>query len=542
MHRTDFELHRCAARRRWSSSRRAAAAALAEEIAVGNYGVSANGMPFGVALVKGYFKDEGLNITGLISSAGGGTSLRNMLAGGGVPYGEVNPGVVVSAILAGADLQDRQRQRADRRRVRLGGEAGLADQDDQGLQGQEDRLHQSALDQPGARHAAAADGGYKPEDAELVKTGGFGEGIAALDAGLIDVAPITEPLWSKVKDKYRARRRRERGAAAARQRRRRDDGRDDGKERGDFIRAVIRARRKAVQVHDRASRRGRRDRRQAVQHRASKSRERRAQPDDEHDQGRAVLGRRRDPPRGLEADDRGAALGRRDHGRGRLQQDHRHAVPARRSEGDPSSVAASGDARWTSRASVLRCATSARSSPRASSRPPLHALGPIDLEFERGEFFAVVGPSGCGKSTLLELIAGLTPPTEGTIEFEGRPIARRGARRHRRRVPGRRVASLAQRRATTSPSACAARTRALPRRPSACTNVLQARRPLRFRDQLSGAALGRHAPARVHRAHAGDAAALILLDEPFGALDQQTRLLMGDEVLRMWRETGRPCS
>src|SRR5216684_2200906 len=77
----------------------------AEEIAVGNYGVSANGMPFGVALVKGYFKDEGLNITGLISSAGGGTSLRNMLAGGGVPYGEVNPGVVVSAILAGADLR-----------------------------------------------------------------------------------------------------------------------------------------------------------------------------------------------------------------------------------------------------------------------------------------------------------------------------------------------------------------------------------------------------------------------------------------------------
>src|SRR5204862_6536671 len=77
----------------------------AEELAIGNYGVSANGMPFGVALAKGYFKDEGLNITGLISSAGGGTSLRNMLAGGGVPYGEVNPGVVVSAILAGADLK-----------------------------------------------------------------------------------------------------------------------------------------------------------------------------------------------------------------------------------------------------------------------------------------------------------------------------------------------------------------------------------------------------------------------------------------------------
>src|ERR1700674_4056781 len=81
------------------------AGAGAEEIVVSNYGASANGMPFGVALVKGYFKDEGLNITGLISSAGGGTSLRNMLAGGGVPYGEVNPGVVISAIQAGADLR-----------------------------------------------------------------------------------------------------------------------------------------------------------------------------------------------------------------------------------------------------------------------------------------------------------------------------------------------------------------------------------------------------------------------------------------------------
>ena len=65
-----------------------AAIAHAEEIAVGNYGVSANGMPFGVALVKGYFKEEGLDITGLISSAGGGTSLRNMLAGGGVHGGK----------------------------------------------------------------------------------------------------------------------------------------------------------------------------------------------------------------------------------------------------------------------------------------------------------------------------------------------------------------------------------------------------------------------------------------------------------------------
>lgn len=53
---------------------------------------------------------------------------------------------------------------------------------------------------------------------------------------------------------------------------------------------------------------------------------------------------------------------------------------------------------------------------------PLHALGPLDLAIEQGEFFAVVGPSGCGKSTLLEVIAGLTPASEGDVEFEGKPI------------------------------------------------------------------------------------------------------------------------
>ena len=94
-------------------------AAQAQQIAVGNFGVSANGMPFAVALEKGYFKAEGINVTGIITSAGGGTSLRNMLAGG-VPYGEVNPGVVIAAIQQGADLKIISRQRADGRGVRLG--------------------------------------------------------------------------------------------------------------------------------------------------------------------------------------------------------------------------------------------------------------------------------------------------------------------------------------------------------------------------------------------------------------------------------------
>src|SRR5690349_15995878 len=81
-----------------------APAGKAEEIVVSNYGVSANGMPFAVAMEKGYFKEEGANVTGILSSAGGGTTLRNMLAGN-APYAEVNPNAVIAAVQQGADIK-----------------------------------------------------------------------------------------------------------------------------------------------------------------------------------------------------------------------------------------------------------------------------------------------------------------------------------------------------------------------------------------------------------------------------------------------------
>jgi NitT/TauT family transport system substrate-binding protein len=88
-------------------------------------------------------------------------------------------------------------------------------------------------------------GGYKPEDAELVKTGGFGEGIAALDSGQVDIVPVTEPLWSKYKDKYRA------VLVASDVLPPLDNvvgvtTVEMAEKKGDFLRAVIRARRKAV--------------------------------------------------------------------------------------------------------------------------------------------------------------------------------------------------------------------------------------------------------------------------------------------------------
>ena len=56
-------------------------------------------------------------------------------------------------------------------------------------------------------------------------------------------------------------------------------------------------------------------------------------------------------------------------------------------------------------------------------RGDVHALGPVDLDIRRGEFFSVVGPSGCGKSTLLDAMVGLTPLTGGTIVCDGANVA-----------------------------------------------------------------------------------------------------------------------
>jgi NitT/TauT family transport system substrate-binding protein len=180
-----------------------AAAAYAEDIVVSNYGVSANGMPFAVAMEKGYFKDEGINVTGIITSAGGGTTLRNMLAGN-APYGEVNPVVVVSAVLQGADL------RIISDNVSTVAEFVWAVKPDSPIKSIKDvKGKRMGYTNPRSTSQALANlllagAGMKPEDVELMKTGGFGEGIAALEKGLVDIVPIPEPLWSKYKDKYRA--------------------------------------------------------------------------------------------------------------------------------------------------------------------------------------------------------------------------------------------------------------------------------------------------------------------------------------------------
>ena len=172
-----------------------------------------------------------------------------------------------------------------------------------------------------------------------------------------------------------------------------------------------------------------------------------------------------------------------------------------------------------------------------AGQTPVHALGPIDFVLGQGEFFSVVGPSGCGKSTLLDLLAGLSPPTEGTLTFEGKPIAGQ--------VPDG-VGVVFQEDASFPWLTVYDNIAFGMRRAGMDTAEVKDRVgyvldfmglssfAASYPAQLSGGMRQRVCIARtlVLRPR------LLLLDEPFGALDQQTRLLMGDEVLRLWRETG----
>lgn len=222
----------------------ACSAVHAEDIAVGNYGSSANGMPFGVALAKGFFQQEGANVTGIISSEGGGTSVRNAMAG--VAYGEANPGAIAVAIQQGADLKIVSDN------VLTVAEFAWMVQKDSPIKTLKDlKGKKIGYTNPRSTSQALAilvleKAGLKESDVEMVKTGGFGPMAAALELGQIDVAAVTEPLWSKLKDKFRVL------VTAAEILPPLDNvvgvtTATAAATRGDFIRAVIRARRRAIE-------------------------------------------------------------------------------------------------------------------------------------------------------------------------------------------------------------------------------------------------------------------------------------------------------
>ncbi len=167
-------------------------------------------------------------------------------------------------------------------------------------------------------------------------------------------------------------------------------------------------------------------------------------------------------------------------------------------------------------------------------RPSVLALDGLDLEIRSGAFVALIGPSGCGKSTVLRLIAGLLQPTAGSVEADGRD-PRELAREHRLGVAFQDDALLPWLSAFDN-VALAYRAAGRPVDRTRVTALLELTGIGEFAEsrpkQLSG---GMRQRVAIARALALDPAVL-LLDEPFGALDAVTRRHLNIELQRIWAE------
>jgi NitT/TauT family transport system ATP-binding protein len=164
----------------------------------------------------------------------------------------------------------------------------------------------------------------------------------------------------------------------------------------------------------------------------------------------------------------------------------------------------------------------------------------VSFAVEAGEFLCLLGPNGCGKTTLLRIIGGLEPATRGRVVLDGRPVV--FEQRHPRKVgvvfqEDRLLPWLTLRdnvALVLAPLGLPARER-----------VATAERYLTlvglagFEDYYPGRVSGgMRQRAAIARALAIEPD-LLLMDEPFGALDAQNRRIMQHEVRRIWRETGR---
>ena len=164
-------------------------------------------------------------------------------------------------------------------------------------------------------------------------------------------------------------------------------------------------------------------------------------------------------------------------------------------------------------------------------------LSEASFRIARGEFITLVGPSGCGKSTLLRAIADLLPPRRGRLEVFGAP-PRKARQARELAFVFQEPTLLAWRRVRQNVelplSVGSARTRVVERDESASLLKLLGLEGLerRYPHQISGGQRQRVAIARALLSHPR----LLLMDEPFGALDEITRDRLNDELLRIWRE------
>ncbi|MGX6510886.1 ABC transporter ATP-binding protein [Rhodococcus sp. SJ-2] len=165
------------------------------------------------------------------------------------------------------------------------------------------------------------------------------------------------------------------------------------------------------------------------------------------------------------------------------------------------------------------------------------AIDDISIDLAEGEFLVLVGPSGCGKSTLLDLLGGLSEPTSGRILLDGREISGPGLDRG---IVFQQYALLPWRTARSNIEfGLEAKGLQKKERRDLADRYLELVGLHGFGDryphELSG---GMKQRVAIARSLAFDPEVL-LMDEPFAALDAQTRESLQDELLRIWRETGK---
>lgn len=170
---------------------------------------------------------------------------------------------------------------------------------------------------------------------------------------------------------------------------------------------------------------------------------------------------------------------------------------------------------------------------------PYLALDGVDLSIRKGEIFCLIGASGCGKSTLLNVLAGFEAPTSGSVRFQGVPV--RGADPSRVMLFQDAGAALLPWRTVKQNIQFALDVRGVTkdRHDDVIRQTLRVTRLEEHGEKLpSEISGGMRQRLQIARALSVDPAVL-LMDEPFGALDAITRRQMHDELLRIWKETSK---
>ena len=188
--------------------------------------------------------------------------------------------------------------------------------------------------------------------------------------------------------------------------------------------------------------------------------------------------------------------------------------------------------------SAAEAVVSARGVSKTFAKAGVTALQGIDLEVARGEFISLIGPSGCGKSTLLRVIGDLVEPTSGEILVNGKSA-------HRARLD-RDYGSVFQA-AVLYDWRTVVKNIALPLELLGWSRAQRSERVAEMLKLVELEGFEKHYPwqlsggmqQRVSIARAlSFSPALLLMDEPFGALDEMTRERLNAELLRIWAETG----